>query len=271
MQTIRLPQSEIEKAMSARPKHIFISGASRGIGEAIARLLGEERHAFTLGARSYNKLLGVTMDLGTERAQAVRLDLAEPSSIDEAIAAAESKFGPIDVLINNAGINLPTPMDDVSEEARARFRRVIEVNLIGTFSLAQMATAHMANGGRVVFIGSVLSRFGVPGNHAYTASKHAVMGLVRGMAHELASRGIRVNAVNPGWVDTAMAHESLQRQADRTGKTLQQMTNDALAMQPIRRMVKPSEVAAYVKFLIGPGGDAITGQGIDISCGSVMV
>lgn len=271
MQTVRLPQSEVEKAMGARPKHIFISGASRGIGEATARLLGEDKHTLSLAARSYNKTLGVAMDLGTQRAQALRLDLSETRTIDEAIVAAETRFGPIDVLICNAGINLATPLDDLSAAGREAFRRVIEVNLIGTYFLAQLATAHMPKGGRVVFIGSVLSRFGVPGSHAYTASKHAVLGLVRGMAAELGTRGIRVNAINPGWVDTEMAHDSLNRIAQASGVSLQQATAKALAEQPLRRMVKPAEVAAYIKFLIGPGGDAITGQGIDISCGSVMV
>jgi len=120
MQTVRLPQSELEKALAGRPKHIFLSGASRGIGEAIARLMGEEKHNFTLASRSYNRLLGLAMDLGVERAQAVKLDLAEEKSIDDAVVAAESKFGPIDVLILNAGINLPTPLGDLSAEGRAR-------------------------------------------------------------------------------------------------------------------------------------------------------
>ncbi len=271
MQTVRLPQGELEKALAGRPKHVFISGASRGIGEAIARLMGEERHNFTLASRSYNRSLGVCMDLGTQRAQALRLDLADERSIDDAVIAAESKFGPIDILICNAGINLPTPVQDYSEEGRKRFRRVIDVNLVGTYMLAQMAVQHMPKGGRVLFIGSVLARMGAPGTAAYSASKHALLGLVRSMAQELAPQGIRVNALNPGWVDTQMAQESLQRNADAQGVTLQQAMQAALNQLPIQRLIRPSEVASYVKFLVGPGGDAITGQGIDLSCGSVMV
>ena len=271
MQTVRLPQSELEKALTGRPKHIFLPGASRGIGESIARLMGEEKHNFTLASRSYNRLLGLAMDLGVERAQAVKLDLADEKSIDDAVVTAESKFGPIDVLILNAGINLPTPLDDLSAEGRARFRKVVDVNLIGTYYLAQLATAHMPKGGRVLFIGSVLARFGAPGTAAYTATKHATTALVRTMAWELAPRNIRVNSLNPGWVDTQMAHESLQRIAEASGQSLQQVTQGALNTLPIRRMVRPSEVASYVKFLVGPAGDAITGQGIDISCGGVMV
>lgn len=271
MSTVKLPQSELMAALNARPKHVFISGASRGIGESTARLLGEHNFNLSLGARSYNRLLGVAMDLGSERAHAIRLDLADTRSIDEAVVSAESRFGPIDVMICNAGINLPTPMEDCSEDARERFRQVMNVNVMGTWFLAQLASQHMPPNGRIIFIGSVLSRFGVPGSHAYTASKHAVMGLVRGMAHDLASRNIRVNAVNPGWVDTKMAHTGMQRMAKTQNKPVAQVMKEMLADQPIRRMIKPSEVAAYIHFLVGTGGDAITGQGIDISCGSVMV
>ena len=107
---------------------------------------------------------------------------------------------------------------------------------------------------------------------AYTASKHALLGVARCMAWELASRNIRVNVLNPGWVDTDMARDSLQRMADAGGKTLAQTTQEALSVLPIRRMAKPSEVAGYVKFLVThPAADGITGQGIDLSCGSVMV
>ena len=269
--TLKLPSSELMAALNARPKHVFITGASRGIGESIARRLGESNYNLSLGARSYNRLLGVAMDLGNEKAHALRLDLEDERSIDDAIVAAESRFGPIDVLVCNAGINLPTPLDDLSKEAKERFRQVMNINVTGTYFLAQLASQHMPSGGRIIFVGSVLSRFGVPGSHAYTASKHAVMGLVRGMAHELASRNIRVNSINPGWVDTKMAHQAMQRMAKSSGKPLQTVMQEMLGNQPIKRMIKPSEVAAYVEFLAGVGGDAITGQGIDISCGSVMI
>ena len=272
MSTVKLPQAELERALASRPKHVFISGASRGIGEAVARLLGEEQaFRFTLAARSYNQTLAVAMDIGTDRAQAVRLDLEDEESIDNAVVAAETRFGPIDVLILNAGINLPTPVSDNSAAARVAFRKVMQTNVIGTWFLAQRAAEHMAHGGRILFIASVLARFGAPGVSAYAASKHALMGLVRSMALELAGRGIRVNAVNPGWVDTEMAHDSLARMAAARGVTAAQQTQEALAVLPIKRMVKPAEVASYLKFLIGPGGECITGQGIDISCGSVMV
>lgn len=272
MSTVRLPQSELEAALAARPKHVFISGASRGIGEAVARLLGEEKaYRFSLAARSYNRTLGVAMDIGTDRAQALRLDLEDEESIDNAVVAAEQRFGPIDVLILNAGINLVTPVSDNSPAARKAFRQVLQTNVVGNWFLAQRAADHMGQGGRILFIGSVLARFGAPGTAAYVASKHAVMGLVRTMALELSGRGIRVNAVNPGWVDTEMAHQSLARMAAARGITPQQQTQEALAVLPIRRMVRPEEVASYLKFLIGPGGECITGQGIDISCGSVMV
>ncbi len=268
--TVKLPTNALMEALSARPKHVFISGASRGIGEATARLLADKNVNLTLAARSYNRLLGVTIDIGQEKSHAVRLDLADEQSIDDAVVAAESRFGPIDVLICNAGMHAETPLDNVSAEGRAAFRKVIDVNLVGTYFLAQLATQHMRPGGRVLFVGSVLSRKGAPRVHAYTASKHAVMGLVRGMALELAPRNIRVNAVNPGWVDTRMARTALEGIANASERTLQEVTADQLRSQPVRRMIKPIEVAAYLEFLMGPGGEAVTGQGIDLSGGSVM-
>lgn len=270
--TVRLPQSEIEKALAARAKHVFITGASRGIGEATARLLGEEKnYKFSLAARSYTRCLGICMDIGNDRANAVRLDLLDESTIDQSVVTAESRHGPIDVLILNAGINEPTPFEDLSPQGRDSFRKVLATNVTNSYFLAQLASAHMPNNGRIIFVGSVLGRMGVPGSSAYVASKHAVQGLVRALAHELAPRGIRVNAVNPGWVETQMATEAIARMAEKRGVPVQQMTQMMLAQQPIRRMAKPAEVASYIKFLIGPGGDCITGQGIDISCGSVMV
>jgi 3-hydroxybutyrate dehydrogenase len=271
MQTVRLPQHELEKHLTERPKHVFVSGASRGIGEAIARTLGQEGHRFTLAARSYNRLLGIAMDLGQERAHPMRLDLSDPKSIDECVVSSEQKHGPVDVLVCNAGINMPTPLDDLSDDARQRFKRVIDVNLVGQWLLAQRVVDHMPNGGKVIFVGSVLARMGVPGSAAYVASKHALQGLTRALAIELAPRNIRVNMINPGWVDTQMAHEALQRMAQARGENLQQVTARMMNAQPIRRMVKPSEVAGYVKFLLSPSADAITGQGLDLSCGQVMV
>lgn len=271
MSTVKLPQNALLDALNARPKHLMVTGASRGIGESVARLFGEENYNVSLAARSYNRLLGIAMDIGNDKAHAIRLDLADTRSIDEAVVTAESRFGPIDVLVNCAGVNAGTPLPDCSAEARDRFRKIIDVNLTGTWFLAQLATQHMPTGGRVIFIGSVLGRFGVPGSHAYTASKHAVMGLVRGMAAELAPRNIRVNAINPGWVDTKMAHDVLTNIARESGKNLQQVTQEQLGTLMVRRMIKPSEVARYVQFIAGQQGDAITGQGIDISCGAVTV
>ena len=267
--TVKLPTSALLDAMAAKTKHVFISGASRGIGEAVARLLADKNVNLTLASRSYNKLLGVAMDVGLDKSHVVRMDLADDQSIDEAVVSAESKFGPIDVLICNAGIHEDTPIEDASAEGRARFRRVIDVNLVGTYFLAQLASLHMPSGGRIIFVGSVLGRVGAPKVNAYVASKHALMGLVRSMALELAPRNIRVNSVNPTWVDTDMARNAIQRRAEATGQPVSQIAQKLIGRQPIRRMVKPIEVAAYIEFLMGPGGDAITGQGVDISCGFV--
>ena len=174
--TVKLPTSALLDAMAAKTKHVFISGASRGIGEAVARLLADKNVNLTLASRSYNKLLGVAMDVGLDKSHVVRMDLADDQSIDEAVVSAESKFGPIDVLICNAGIHEDTPIE---RERRGRaLRRVIDVNLVGTYFLAQAASLHAL--GRT----DHLRRLGVGAcrraeGQRLRHSKHALMGLVR--------------------------------------------------------------------------------------------
>ena len=258
--TMKLPQSELLDALNARPKHVFITGASRGIGEAIARRMGENGYNLTLAARSYNRMLGIAMDVGTDKAHAVRLDLEDQQSIDEAIVSAESRFGPIEVLICNAGVNLPTAIDDLSSEGRERFRKVINVNLVGTYFLAQLATQHMPAGGRIVFIGSVLSRFGVGGSHAYTASKHGVLGLVRGMAQELAPRDIRVNAINPVAGETPLLKSFM-------GKDTPEIRKKFLSTIPIGRFSTPNDIGNTATFLCSDEASMITGVALEVDGG----
>lgn len=270
MQTLKLTDRDIEKASAGKTKHILVVGASRGIGEAVARALAEDGHRMSLCARSYNRLLGVAMDIGNDRALAQRMDLADITSIDNGVVAAETRFGPIDTLICTAAAWAPTPADDLSPEARGAFRRVVEVNVIGTWYLLQLVSSRMAKGGRIVVLGGSAARTPAPASHAYTASKHALMGMVRGLAVDLAAKNIRINAINPGPVDTPLLQEQLRKRSEQTGQPIAQVSASVVAGQPLRRLLKPSEVVGYVRFLLGPSGDGITGQGIDLSGGGVL-
>jgi NAD(P)-dependent dehydrogenase (short-subunit alcohol dehydrogenase family) len=121
-----------------------------------------------------------------------------------------------------------------------------------------------------VLISSCLARFGVPGYTAYCASKAGLLGLARALAVEWAGRGVLVNAICPGWVDTEMARAGIQALADGAGQPFEQARREALALVPLGRMSEPEEIAETVAFLLGPGGSSFTGQALDPNCGSWM-
>jgi NAD(P)-dependent dehydrogenase (short-subunit alcohol dehydrogenase family) len=173
----------------------------------------------------------------------------------------------VDILVNNAGVGGGEP---IAGSEIARWRRVVDTNVIGTYLVTREVVPMMAAGGRVVNVSSVLGRFGVPGYTAYCASKHAVIGFTRALALELAPQQITVNAVCPGWVDTEMAADGMRMGAAATGQTFEQFRQRALGAVPIKRIIQPEEVAELVRFLAAPGAAAITGQTYNICGGQTM-
>ena len=140
----------------------------------------------------------------------------------------------------------------------------------GTFLVTRQAVPLLRDGGRVLNMSSVLGRFGVPGYTAYCASKHAVIGFTRALALELADRGITVNAICPGWVETEMAAQGMQQGAAATGTSVEEFRAQAIGRVPIKRIIEPEEIADLVKFLASPQASAITGQTYNICGGQVM-
>jgi NAD(P)-dependent dehydrogenase (short-subunit alcohol dehydrogenase family) len=173
----------------------------------------------------------------------------------------------LDVLVNNAGVGGGKPIDQTDT---ASWRRILDTNVWGTFLVTRQAAPLLSNGGRIVNISSVLGRFGVPGYTAYCASKHAVIGFTRALALELAGRGITVNAICPGWVETDMAVHGMTSGAAAMGITFEQFKQQAMSRVPIGRMIQPDEVATLVKFLAAPATSAITGQTYNICGGQTM-
>jgi ketoreductase len=171
------------------------------------------------------------------------------------------------VLVNNAGVGGGLP---IHEADSAGWRRILDTNVWGTFLVTREAVPMLHDGGRIVSISSVLGRFGVPGYTAYCASKHAVIGFTRALALELADRGITVNAICPGWVDTEMAAQGMQLGASAMGITFDAFKKQAMEKVPIGRMIQPGEVAQLVKFLASPQASAITGQTYNICGGQTM-
>ncbi|MCA9538679.1 MAG: SDR family oxidoreductase [Myxococcales bacterium] len=233
----------------------LITGAGSGIGEAlVARMAAAGDEVIAVGRRA-EPLLALAKAHG-DRVSAFPLDVA-----DEAAVTAKLSDGPaVDALILNAGICRTANVDD--PESAAIWREVMAINLDGPFHVIRAVLPRMASGGRIVAVSSGLGKLGRDGKAAYAASKHGLLGLVKCLAHELAPRGITVNAVCPGWVDTPMAERDLVETGDPVAARAA-----AEAAIPIGRFVQPGEVAALIAWLCSKEAAAVTGQAYNISGG----
>lgn len=230
---------------------VVITGAARGQGEQEARLFAAEGARVVLGDVLDGPGEALAKELGEERALYVRLDVTSEAQWAAAVAAAKERFGRIDGLVNNAGTLrfnelVSTPLDE--------FQAIVQVNQVGCF-LGVKAVApeiEAAGGGTIVNTASYTGLTGMAGVGAYAASKHAVLGLTRVAALELAAKGIRVNAVCPGAIDTAMSNpEGVDPAA--TAELYRKLV-------PLGRIGRPDEVAALALFLTGEDSAYITGQ-----------
>ncbi|SED16021.1 SDR family NAD(P)-dependent oxidoreductase [Streptomyces sp. TLI_105] len=230
---------------------VLVTGAARGQGEQEARLFAAEGAKVVLGDVLDEAGEALAKDLGEDRAAYVHLDVTSEGDWTAAVAAAEERFGKIDGLVNNAGILrfnelVSTPLDE--------FRAIVSVNQTGCFlgirTVAPVIAA--AGGGTIVNTASYTGLTGMAGVGAYAASKHAVLGLTRVAALELAAKGVRVNAVCPGAIDTPMSNpEGVEPAA--TAELYRKLV-------PLGRIGRPEEVAALVLFLTGADSAYITGQ-----------
>jgi NAD(P)-dependent dehydrogenase (short-subunit alcohol dehydrogenase family) len=180
------------------------------------------------------------------------------------------RTGPLDVLVNNAGLERITPADDGSAEAVALFRRILDINVTGMAIVTAQALGAMGAGGRIVNTASIWGRVGEPLFGAYVASKHAVIGLTKTWAKELGPRGIRVNAVAPGWVRTEAAVRSARVLAARTGRSEGEIIAGVEAAQPLGGgLMEPEDIAGAYLFLGSPASANVTGQTLGIDRGEV--
>jgi 3-hydroxybutyrate dehydrogenase len=187
----------------------------------------------------------------------------------EEVAALMAAAGPLDVLINNAGLELITPLDDGSDANEANFRRVVEINVVGTFLVTRAALPQLVDGGAMVNTASVWGRVAEPLFGAYVASKHAVIGLTKTWAKELGPRGIRVNAVCPGWVRTVASMRSLGRMAERTGRSESDLLAEITGVQALPGLMEPPDVAGPYLFLASDLAANVTGQSLGADRGEV--
>lgn len=239
-----------------------VTGAAGGIGEAVVRRLAGRGGTVVAVGRDAGRLDALASTLGP-RVRPLALDVADGDAVREALGG----LGPVDVLVANAGICETAALD--APDAAEVWARVLRVNLDGFFHCLRAVAPGLRPGGRVVAVSSGLGKRGRAGYGAYATSKHGMLGLVRCAALELAPRGVTVNAVCPGWVDTAMARADLARAAAHKGTTAGAERAAAEAGIPLGRFVRADEVAALIDWLTGPDAAMITGQAYDLSGGEV--
>lgn len=253
--------------MMPTDRHALVTGAARGIGAGIARMLVAEGARVTLLGRSAESLAPLAAELG-ERAQVVLADVADADQVNAAFAQARERHGAVQILVNNAGQAHSAPFLKTS---LALWQQMLAVNLTGSFLCCQAALPDMlaAGSGRIVNIASTAAQKGYAYVSAYTAAKHGVLGLTRSLALEVARTGITVNAVCPGYTETDILRDSIAQVMAKTGRSEAQARAEFSAGNPQRRFVQPAEVADAVRWLCGEGAAAINGQAISVSGGEV--
>lgn len=250
-------------------QRVLVTGASRGIGLGVARgfaaagaevfILADDA-GVVAAARALGRPYGVAVT-------PLQGDIVEASAMRRLLAPLER----LDVLVNNAGVELPTPAGDPHDDVDARFRRVIEVNVIGTWNVTRAALPLLGPGGRIVVTSSIWGKVGEPGFAAYCASKHALLGVVRTLARELGPRAISVNAVCPGWVRTDAAMRSLATMAADSGRGVDALLEETLARQAFAGLMEPDDMAGIYLFLASDAARNITGQAFTVDRGEVMI
>jgi 3-hydroxybutyrate dehydrogenase len=257
--------------MSLAGRRALVTGAGRGIGRAVALDLARAGADLAVSARTRAELEQVAAQargLGV-RALAIGADVSRPEQVGELFRAARAELGPIDVLVNGAGVAPSAPLVKTSEE---QWRAALETNLSGTFYCMREALPEMLERGfgRVVNLASVAGKTGYPYIAAYAASKHGVLGLTRCAALEAAPRGVTVNAVCPGYVDTPMTDASVARIVEKTGLAAAEARRRLEDMSPQKRLMTVEEVSALVLFLCSDAARGITGQALSVDGGTVV-
>src|SRR5438270_6303615 len=253
-----------------KPKHALVTGGARGIGLAITRML------LAHGARV--TVVGRNRELLEQSAQSLKecgevagatADVSDPDAVGRAFNDARDRFGAIHILVNNAGQASSAPFLKTDSKL---WRRMMSVNLDGTFYCTQAALPDLLNAGwgRVVNVASIPGLGGASYMAAYGASKHAVVGLTRSLAMEVAAKGITVNAVCPGYTETDMVEQAVSNIVAKTGRTPHDARIELASHNPQKRLVQPQEVANAVLWLCLPGSEAITGQAIIVAGGEVQ-
>lgn len=248
--------------ISLSGRTVLVTGASRGIGLGIARAFAAAGADLYLLADDL-AVTGEAEDLG---ARGFVADITSAAEVAQAIAELPPR---LDVLVNNAGLERMTPLDDASHDNEATFRRIIEINVAGTFLVTRAALPKIPNGGKIINTASVWGRVAEPLFGAYVASKHAVIGLTKTWAKELGPKGIAVNAVCPGWVRTEASLRSLAAIAGRSGREESELLAQILRGQALPGLMEPADIVGPYLFLASDLSANITGQTFGVDRGEV--
>lgn len=247
-------------------RRVVVTAAASGIGLAVANAFaanGDRVHICDINHKALHEATE-----GNPSITATVCDVSDRSSIEAFVKAAAEALGGIDVLVNNAGISGPTtPVEEMDPD---QWEAVLGVNLTGTFNVTRLAIPLLrrSDAGVVIIMSSLGGRFAYPNRSPYAVTKRGLIALTETLAAELGDAGVRVNAIAPGAVEGDRIRRVLQGRADASGRSLDEITADALSLQSIKRFVDPNDIAALALFLASDSAKSITGQTIPIDGGS---
>lgn len=253
--------------MNDRKKHVVITGAGRGIGAAIAQEFSRHDYRITLMGRHLKPLNEQITQLHGD-ALPLACDVTEQQNVENAFATAVSELGPIDVLVNNAGAAFTASFLKTSPD---KFKSMMDVNLLGAVYCIQQVLPGMLerNAGRIINIGSTSSIKGYGYISAYSAAKHALMGVTRCIAAEISSSEVTINTVCPGFTETDIVHDAIANIMSKTGRSEEQAIAELTSNNPQGRFIQPQEVADQVFYLAEHAPLSVSGQAIMVDGGEI--
>ena len=257
--------------MSLKERAAVVTGGGRGIGAATARALAVAGARVVVSARTVAEIEAIRDDLVAKGHQAwsIPCDVTDPEQVESLAVQARQVAGPVQILVNNAGIASSAPLKDLD---LAEWQRLLAVNATAPFLCTRAFMPGMleTGWGRVVNVASIAGKIGAPYIAGYCASKHAVVGFTRAVAAEVAAHGVTINAVCPGYVDTPMTDRSVANIASKTGRSEAEARAHLHAVSPQNRLIEAEEVASLIVSLCQPASRGINGQAIVLDGGTVQ-